>query len=182
MVFSPIEAPAAKEMVWGASIFRPEVPNFKINMVKKDSKKSRVFLASKHTQRTSIHEQVLGKKPFKGLWINISLSLHHYSSWKYCVPMSSGRALEMQHVKCPSFLLHLHISKCALLLEKKHLNMTCNIGMKRGTRSKMMRKIRAHFPSIWDICSIQQRNVFRCPLCAPPPAINNDRSLLVQPA
>ena len=40
-VFSPIEAPGAKGMVWGASIFRPEAPNLKINTVKKDSEKSR---------------------------------------------------------------------------------------------------------------------------------------------
>ena len=32
-VFSPIEAPGAKEVVWGASIFHPEAPNFEINMV-----------------------------------------------------------------------------------------------------------------------------------------------------
>ncbi len=31
-------------------------------------------------------------------------------------PMSSGRALEVQHLECPSFLLHLHFGKCALLL------------------------------------------------------------------
>ncbi len=48
-VFSPIEAPGAKEVVRGASIFRPEEPDFKINMVKKDSKNSRVFQSqSKH--------------------------------------------------------------------------------------------------------------------------------------
>ena len=34
-------------------------------------------------------------------------------------------------------------------MEKKHLKMKCNIGIKRGTRSKMMCKIRAHFPPIW---------------------------------
>ncbi len=36
-------------------------------------------------------------------------------------------------------------------VEKKHFKMKCNIGMKRGTRSKMMCKIRAHFPSIWEM-------------------------------
>ncbi len=29
--------------------------------------------------------------------------------------------------------------------------MKCNIGMKRGKRSKMMCKIRAHFPPIWEV-------------------------------
>ncbi len=48
-VFSSIEAPGAKEMVWGASIFRTEAPNLKINMVKKDSKKSCVFSLKTHT-------------------------------------------------------------------------------------------------------------------------------------
>ncbi len=53
-VFSLIEAPGAKEMVWGASIIFPEAPNFEINMVKKDNKKSHVFFSLKtHTQNTN---------------------------------------------------------------------------------------------------------------------------------
>ncbi len=83
------------------------------------------------------------------------------------------RERTVQHLECPSFLLHLHFWKCALLLhifctespfqhkdvefkcpdwqevEKKHFKMKCNIGMNRGTRSKMTCKIRAHFPPIW---------------------------------
>ena len=46
-VFSPIEAPGAKEVVWGASIFHAEAPNLEINMVNKarnkDSEKSCIF-------------------------------------------------------------------------------------------------------------------------------------------
>ena len=78
--------------------------------------------------------------------------------------MSSGRALEVQHFKCTSFLLHLHIGKqttqsffelrrtyCGLPeRESVHLKMKCNIRMKRCTRSAMMCKISAHFPPIWD--------------------------------
>ncbi len=62
-------------------------------------------------------------------------------------PMSPGRALEVQHLECPSFLLHLHFGKCSPLL---HI-FALNIGMKRGTRSKMMCKIKAHFPPIWAL-------------------------------
>ncbi len=55
---------------------------------------------------------------------------------------------------CTSFahFPHLNVAfKCPdwQEVEKKHLKMKCNIGMKRGTRSKMMCKIRAHFPPIW---------------------------------
>ena len=57
-VFPPIEAPGAKEMVWGASIFHPEAQYFEINMVKKDSKMSPVFSASKHTHKAPIQVQV----------------------------------------------------------------------------------------------------------------------------
>ncbi len=70
-------------------------------------------------------------------------------------PMSSGRALEVQHLECPSFLLHLHFWKCALLLHV--FKMKCNIGMKRGTRSKMMCKIRAHFPPIWAWAAVVRK-------------------------
>ncbi len=42
-VFSPIEAPGAKEIVWGASIFHPEVPEFEINMAKKHNEKYCIF-------------------------------------------------------------------------------------------------------------------------------------------
>ena len=70
-VFSPIEAPGAKEMVWGASIFRPEAPNFQINMVKKDSKNSCVFQPQNTHVQHQYNKKILGKKPFKGLWTNI---------------------------------------------------------------------------------------------------------------
>ena len=66
-VFPPIEAPGAKEMVWGASIFHREARYFEIDMVKKDSKMSPVFSASKHTHKAPIQVQVLGKKTFTGL-------------------------------------------------------------------------------------------------------------------
>ncbi len=66
-VFSPIEAPGAKEMVWGASIFRPEAPNFQINMVKKDSKNSCVFQPQNTHVQHQYNKKILGKKPFKGL-------------------------------------------------------------------------------------------------------------------
>ncbi len=61
-VFSPIEAPGAKEMVWGASIFHPETPNFEINMAKKDSEKYRIF------QPQNTHQcryKVQGKNPLR---------------------------------------------------------------------------------------------------------------------
>ncbi len=44
-VFSPKEAPGAKGVVWGASIFHAEAPNFEINMVKEDSETSSNFQA-----------------------------------------------------------------------------------------------------------------------------------------
>ncbi len=43
-----IEAPGAKEVVWGASIFHLEAPNFEINMVKEDSEKSVFFRLQTH--------------------------------------------------------------------------------------------------------------------------------------
>ena len=46
-VFPPIEAPGAKEMVLGASVFHRRAPNFKINLVNRDIKMSLVLSHSK---------------------------------------------------------------------------------------------------------------------------------------
>ena len=48
-VFPPIEAPGAKERIWGASIFCQEAPNFEINMIKKDSKMPPGFFQFQNT-------------------------------------------------------------------------------------------------------------------------------------
>ena len=59
----------------------------------------------------------------------LSLSINCYA------PMSPRRALEVQHLKYPSFLLELHFQK--------------DISIEKGIRSKVKCRSSAHFPSIW---------------------------------
>ena len=62
-VFSPIEAPGAEEVVWGASIFHPKAPNFGINLVKKDGEIPHIFRPKNthidHQDRYKFQEKTL---------------------------------------------------------------------------------------------------------------------------
>ena len=54
--------------------------------------------------------------------------------------MSPRRALEVQHLKYPSFLLELHFQK--------------DISIEKGIRSKVKCRSSAHFPPIWESMAV----------------------------
>ncbi len=86
-----------------------------------------------------------------------SAALHSQNGYSICgdppesTPMSSRRALEVQHLKYPSFLLESHFQKGALLLPffLKHPKRKGNKSIEKGIRSKVKCRSSAHIPPIW---------------------------------
>ncbi len=65
------------------------------------------------------------------------------------VPMSPRRALEVQHLKYPSFLLHSEKQITVWAYLNMHPKRKGNISIEKGIRSKVKCRSSAHFPSIW---------------------------------
>ncbi len=86
------------------------------------------------------------------------LKCNTWNALLFCFICTSGSV----HFFCTFFALNKDVGfKCKdwQEVERKHFKMKCNIGMKRGTRSKMMCKIRAHFPPIWE--TISSNGIFK---------------------
>ena len=84
------------------------------------------YVRYKHTHRNSNNS--CSSNGFDITYKIMSMCNRHllYTYYLKHLPMSSGRALEVQHLECPSSLLHLHFWRCALLL---HISVCTESGL-----------------------------------------------------